>query len=302
MSNEDSDASDVDPFEDSGSDWAEDNLEVESNIDSESEAVIDDIPLKLPNKTNQSYILENKKNIPSNDEEESFELEDNPEGLNKMAEQEHGPPSSKKTKYFTSFQDSWLKNPSYKNWLIKENSMTAKCALCSIKFTVKHDGEKALKTHASSKKHVQNLKMRAENQLLTAFILKKDTAEENLFTEIEVSVVFACSDSSTSNAMSKTVVVTKVRVLNSSYQDQKLVCIEQQLNNQNSKIEPEHITTHYADASDIVTSDSELQTEQDNNSVPSFNCSVQSKKDIGTMNRLGRFYTQKKAPDKQFQH
>ncbi|KAK4886536.1 hypothetical protein RN001_002807 [Aquatica leii] len=33
--NEDSDVSDVDPFEDSGSDWGEDNLKVESNIDSE---------------------------------------------------------------------------------------------------------------------------------------------------------------------------------------------------------------------------------------------------------------------------
>jgi hypothetical protein len=52
------------------------------------------------------------------------------------------------------------------------------CSACNIKFTVKYDGKKAVKTHLKSKKHESLTKTIAGNQLLIAFIPKKKTYEE----------------------------------------------------------------------------------------------------------------------------
>ena len=58
---------------------------------------------------------------------------------------------------------------------------------------------------------------------------------------VKLTDVFACRHSSTSNEVEVTVAVTEVGATNSSYQDQELVCIEQQSDDQKSEIEQEHI-------------------------------------------------------------
>ncbi|CAG9818140.1 unnamed protein product [Phaedon cochleariae] len=86
--------------------------------------------------------------------------------------------------------DSWKQDPSYKDWLIKINNLTAKCVFCNVEFTIKHDGEKALKTHNNSQKHCASSNNRAKNQLLTAFMPKKNSTDDLYVTIIEVSQIY----------------------------------------------------------------------------------------------------------------
>lgn len=95
-----------------------------------------------------------------------------------------------KRKYSAVYQSSWEKNSLYNGWLVKVDDFTAKCSICYITFTVKHDGEKALKTHLNSKKHISNVSSLKKNILLTAFVPKKNIAEENSISIIEVGQVY----------------------------------------------------------------------------------------------------------------
>lgn len=99
-------------------------------------------------------------------------------------------PAKKKRKYFTSFQDSWTYNNEYKGWLVKVDNFTAKCTICSVKFTIKHEGEKALKTHLKSKGHSTATSCIAKNKSIAAFFPKKFSDEESVVTIIEVSQVY----------------------------------------------------------------------------------------------------------------
>jgi len=83
-------------------------------------------------------------------------------------------PESKKKKiekkqYLTKFQDNWFNQKEYNNWLIKIDMYTAKCTLCSTKFTIKYDGEKAVKKHCTSKQHRESSSQRLTNQIVTNF-------------------------------------------------------------------------------------------------------------------------------------
>lgn len=70
-------------------------------------------------------------------------------------------------KYLTRFQDNWLIRKEYSNWLTKSDTYNAKCILCSTKFTVQYDGEKAVKKHYNSKEHNEASFRKTKNQLLT---------------------------------------------------------------------------------------------------------------------------------------
>lgn len=97
---------------------------------------------------------------------------------------------SKKRKYYTSFNNDWLIQAGYKNWLKKENEFTGKCKLCGIAFVVKHDGEKAVKAHQNSVRHKQILSAQNSHQLLTNFFTKKDSTENLRVTISELSMVY----------------------------------------------------------------------------------------------------------------
>lgn len=89
--------------------------------------------------------------------------------VHKINNKMNSPESKKKKteKYFTKFQDNWLNRKEYKNWLSKIDTYTAKCTLCSTKFTVKYDGEKAVRKHCTSKEHGKANSQILTNQILT---------------------------------------------------------------------------------------------------------------------------------------
>lgn len=81
--------------------------------------------------------------------------------------------ATRKRKYYSKFDDKWLQNEQFKNWLKKQDRETASCQTCNVKFTVKHDGIKAVNTHLNSETHKSSAKKIQSNQLLTAFMCVK---------------------------------------------------------------------------------------------------------------------------------
>ncbi|MEE6481210.1 hypothetical protein FKM82_012782 [Ascaphus truei] len=79
----------------------------------------------------------------------------------------------RKIDYAAHFLDEWLETAEYKSWLTKLDKITAKCKTCSVTFTVRHDDEKAIKTHLNSKKHKGLVHTVSTNQVLTTFLPKK---------------------------------------------------------------------------------------------------------------------------------
>lgn len=98
--------------------------------------------------------------------------------------------SSEKKNYYCSFQDSWREKDQYKNWLLKNDKVSAKCKICSVTFTIKHDGEKAVRAHSNSKKHKEMSKTVSSNQLLSNMFVKKGSNEEFEVAAAEVAQVY----------------------------------------------------------------------------------------------------------------
>ena len=99
-------------------------------------------------------------------------------------------PLRKNKDYYIAFQDEWLTQQQYNSWLRKADNFTARCELCLVSFTVKHDGEKAVKTHAYSRKHQATCSAAKTNTLLTAYLPKKDSMTEFIVAGIEVASVY----------------------------------------------------------------------------------------------------------------
>jgi hypothetical protein len=69
-----------------------------------------------------------------------------------------------------SFNSSWLKHDSYKDWLVQDKtkpSSTARCKICLTSFNVSNMGEAAVKSHMKGAKHSQLFK-----QVTTAVSVK----------------------------------------------------------------------------------------------------------------------------------
>ncbi|KMQ87439.1 putative zinc finger protein 862 isoform x1 [Lasius niger] len=100
------------------------------------------------------------------------------------------PKIRKKEDYVSHFQDAWLENVEYKNWLIKINEETGKCKLCWVTFITKHDGEKAVKAHMNSKKHKRMIQNINSNQVLTTFLPQENLAENFKVAIAEMSQIY----------------------------------------------------------------------------------------------------------------
>lgn len=96
----------------------------------------------------------------------------------------------KKMKRFCSFNDNWLNNETFKSWLIKHNDEYAKCKICQVCFTVKHDGVGAIKQHLNSLKHNNMEKQQKQNQLLHNFFESKSTSENGSLALCELSFIY----------------------------------------------------------------------------------------------------------------
>lgn len=81
--------------------------------------------------------------------------------------------AKKKKKYESNFQQSWLEDEKYRQWVRKVDDKNAKCVICNVNFTVKWDGEKALSTHLHSEVHKRKERNLGTNSLITAFMPKK---------------------------------------------------------------------------------------------------------------------------------
>lgn len=69
----------------------------------------------------------------------------------------------------TKFNNGWLKVDEYKLWLKKINEYTASCHTCNINFTVKHEGEKAIKDHKKTKTHLRKWNASTESQSISLY-------------------------------------------------------------------------------------------------------------------------------------
>ena len=98
--------------------------------------------------------------------------------------------SNKKQKRWTKFQDNWLKNDEFKQWLIKKDEFSAKCGYCDINFSVKYEGLKAVTDHLKTNNHKTNEKSLKSSQTMTAFVTKTNSKEEEEIRIAEVCLTY----------------------------------------------------------------------------------------------------------------
>lgn len=56
------------------------------------------------------------------------------------------------------FQELWLQNEQFKDWVLKVDDRKAKCKVCKTTIELSNMGEGALRSHANSKKHATCMK------------------------------------------------------------------------------------------------------------------------------------------------
>jgi hypothetical protein len=85
----------------------------------------------------------------------------------------------KRQKQECVFQDIWLKDMRFKQWLRKTGVNSAHCSYCNSTFTVKHEGIKAVTDHNSTTKHKTSVKAHETLNSVKTFFLTKNTIREN---------------------------------------------------------------------------------------------------------------------------
>lgn len=95
-----------------------------------------------------------------------------------------------KKKRFGIFNDNWLKDENSKSWLMKYDNEYAKCRICQIQFTIKHDGVGAIKQHINSQKHKNMNNEQKQNQLFHNFFESKNTPENESLALCELSFTY----------------------------------------------------------------------------------------------------------------
>ena len=59
-------------------------------------------------------------------------------------------PKNRKKKY-CAFNDNWLRDNNYKQWIKKVNDYTVKCLWCNTNITIKYEGVLAINRHSIGK-------------------------------------------------------------------------------------------------------------------------------------------------------
>ena len=96
----------------------------------------------------------------------------------------------KKARRECSFNIEWLSDPSNSSWLSKFSSDTARCTVCSVNFTVKYDGIKAVITHRNSEKHKSFMRSGNTSHAISAFFPEEHSLEEDLILSAELAMVY----------------------------------------------------------------------------------------------------------------
>ena len=89
-------------------------------------------------------------------------------------------PNRKKSKSsrWTQFNDNWLTNNEFKEWLQKCDEFTAMCKYCSVKFTIKYEGITAIKSHKTGAKHINCEKNVKTSQTMDSFFSKTKPSDD----------------------------------------------------------------------------------------------------------------------------
>ena len=87
--------------------------------------------------------------------------------------------SRKRKRFLTKFQENWLKNEMFNNWLSKKDDQTARCDPCSKDITIKYEGINALKKHKESDSHKQKMSAIKMSQSLSTFVVKTSNKESD---------------------------------------------------------------------------------------------------------------------------
>ena len=92
--------------------------------------------------------------------------------------------ANKSQKYATIFQDIWLSNRNYKDWLGRAKCNTdAFCKLCHKELSISAMGESAIKSHVKGKLHLP----RVTNESITSFfsrIKESDNSDKPSFSSL----------------------------------------------------------------------------------------------------------------------
>ncbi|KAF9405681.1 hypothetical protein HW555_013685 [Spodoptera exigua] len=98
-------------------------------------------------------------------------------------------PSTSK-KRFTGFNDKWITDPDFKEWIEKKNEFTAICKACNSDIAIQYEGRRALAAHANSIKHKKMVMARKTSKCLDAFFIKKHASEEISIINSEVALIY----------------------------------------------------------------------------------------------------------------
>lgn len=107
--------------------------------------------------------------------------------LDKVTDSDTPPKKKLKVKRTCSFQNNYLNDPLFKDWLMKirEDTTKAKCRYCNCTFSIKSEGRSSLTKHMATQKHKTNKDTIDKNKTLEIFSAKSSkTANESIIKEI----------------------------------------------------------------------------------------------------------------------
>lgn len=99
--------------------------------------------------------------------------------------------SNKKQRRLCKFNNKWLEDYKYKDWIKKVDGHNVRCLLCNThSFSIGYKGEADLEIHMSSTKHIQAAKSRITNELIDTFMIMKDSIEDDKIAAAELAMVY----------------------------------------------------------------------------------------------------------------
>ena len=98
--------------------------------------------------------------------------------------------SKEKKRRMIQFQDKWLTDPDYKEWLTKKDEFSARCNFCNIDFFVKYEGVAAVKCHKNTANHQNKEKSVKMSQTMSLFVTKTNVREEEEVIVAELCLTF----------------------------------------------------------------------------------------------------------------
>ena len=98
--------------------------------------------------------------------------------------------AKEKKRRMNQFQDKWLTDPDYREWLTKKNDFSARCNVCNIDFFVKYEEVAAVKCHKNTANHRNKEKSMKMSQTMSLFVIKTNSKEKEQVIVSELCLTF----------------------------------------------------------------------------------------------------------------